>query len=130
MKGLIFKGSSLTCQREHLNTIIYNKNVVSQAQNFKKPTKTTQKTNKTQKKPPGPVFYYYKNQDFPTLILTWFQFRFQLLTFLHKVPVPLPVPLPAPYSIGHKKSDSPTERIITLRITSERITSERINLNV
>ncbi len=27
----------------------------------------------------------------------------------------------------HKKYDSPTERIITLRITSERITSERIN---
>jgi hypothetical protein len=67
MKELIFKQSSLTFQGKHLNAIIYNKNVVSQAQNFKKPKKTTNlKNNQTQKKTPG---WVKKKKVFPTCIL-------------------------------------------------------------
>ncbi len=50
MKRLIVKGSSFTCQGEHLNANI-QQNVISQTQNLKnpiKPKKTTTKPNKTQ----------------------------------------------------------------------------------
>jgi hypothetical protein len=65
MKGLIFKGSSLTCYGEHLNAIIYNKNLMLQALNLTNPIKP----NKTQK--PTGLGLKQKTGFFPTLLILY-----------------------------------------------------------
>ncbi len=67
MKGLIVKGSSLTCQGKHLNAIIYNKNDMSQAQNFQNPLKFY----RTPRNPPGWFENKTKKRVFPNPACNW-----------------------------------------------------------